>query len=104
MIHRLLVAVAGIALSFSAFAVDASAANTDRVQFNAGAGLYFAYRAAGWGVCNNTQFVQLQGSPENKQIFISQVLAAHMAGKKLSFGGHCTNPNGYLDAMYVVVH
>lgn len=83
---------------------DTAALTIDRVQFNASAGAYFAYRAAGWGVCNNTQFVQLQGLPENRQIFISQVLAAFMAGRTVRFAGGCTNSNGYLDATYIIVN
>lgn len=100
--YGLLVFLGG--MCFDAVAVDTAALNIERVQFNAIASAYFAYRSGGWGVCNNTQFVQLQGAPENRQIFSSQVLAAHMAGKTVVFAGGCTNPNGYLDATYIIVN
>ncbi|HMU66754.1 MAG TPA: hypothetical protein PKE57_06405 [Cellvibrionaceae bacterium] len=100
--YLLMIFLGGICLE--AGAVDTTALNIERVQFNASSSAYFAYRSAGWGVCNNTQFVQLQGAPENRQIFSSQVLAAHMAGKTVAFAGSCTNPNGYLDATYIIVN
>lgn len=100
-----------ICLAFIIFAASTfvNAENTvvekiDRVQFNADSGKYFAYRNAGWGVCDNNPYVVLRGKLENRQIFISQVLAAHMAGKKVRFSGTCTNANGYLDATYIIVY
>lgn len=75
----------------------------DKVQFDANSGHYYAYNTEGWEVCNNTKHVQLRGSVEYKNIFIGQVLAAHMAQKTVQFSGGCTNSNGYLDATYIKI-
>ncbi|TDF36595.1 hypothetical protein EYS14_17895 [Alteromonadaceae bacterium M269] len=90
--------------SFFASAVETPVTKIDRVQFNADSGVFFAYKHSGWGVCNNTQFVQLRGAIEQRDRFISQVLAAHLAKADVQFIGSCTNANGYLDSNYFLIN
>lgn len=96
-------AILFVLLSCSVYADDTTYKVIDRLQFNADSGGYYAYNASGWEVCNNTKYVQLRGDSSNKEIFISLVLAAHLGQKQVQFSGGCTNPNGYLDAMYIKV-
>jgi|GEM_PF-3380659 len=91
-------------LPFATYAEESLQTEIDRIQFNATWGSYFAVKNTGWGVCNNTQFVQLRGNAEQTDRFISLVLSAHLANRKVKFLGGCTNANGYLDATYLYVY
>lgn len=100
---KCILAVLVLSVSTLAFADNTPYKEIDRVQFNAESGSYFAYSASGWNVCDGTQYVQLHGNTANREIFISQVLAAHIAQKAVRFSGTCTNSNGYLDATYIII-
>ncbi|WP_044735052.1 hypothetical protein [Shewanella algae] len=99
-----LVGIVAISWSSLSFAEESAATEIDQVMFNADYGTIFAYKDSGWGVCNNTKFVQLRGNESHKDKFISLVLSAHMAKKKVKFLGGCTNANGYFDGMYITIY
>ncbi|TQV74924.1 hypothetical protein FLL45_08165 [Aliikangiella marina] len=89
--------------------VAVSAASTpykeiERIQFKADSGTLYIFNSSGWGVCDNSQYVQYTGSQANKDTFLSMVLAAHMAKRKVRFSGTCTEANNYLGTNYVYVN